>query len=126
MGCSTPYQGAAAFGESVVSIGNEMMALHEPRRVVAYHDRSGHAFWLALIPSHHDPQALAALGIPREQQCPSSDLAVVAVGGTGPTQCVTLPASAVPNLRFVRKDGGATVQVILDLAAKGYAVADVK
>jgi hypothetical protein len=112
--------------DSLESIGNEMMALHEPRRIVEYHDRSAKPFWLAVVPPHSSSEALTRIGIPSGDRCTPSDLTIVAIGGTAPLRCVTLPRPATANLRVVHKQGHETVQMILDLDANGYRIVDLQ
>jgi hypothetical protein len=117
--CSDAPSGASRLTASLESIGNEMRALHEPRRMVEYHDRTGKPYWLAFIPAHTSAQALMASGIPPERQCPASDDTTLAVGGSGPTDCVALAGLFTLDLRTIHKDAGATVQITLDLDLKG-------
>lgn len=125
-GCQAPYDAATALKESVESIGNEMMALHEPRRVVEYHDRSGQPFSVAFIPPRTDAAALTRLGIASGQQCPSSDFPTVGIASADQSRCVTLAQLVVPALRMVQKEGHATVRMTLDLDMNGYRLVDVQ
>src|SRR6185295_4337883 len=61
--CDRPTIGAALLKESIESIGNEMMSLHEPKRGVEYHDRSGQPFQVAFVPPQADQHALSAAGV---------------------------------------------------------------
>jgi len=126
--CGTPPEGAALLKESVESIGNEMIALHEPRRGVEYHDRSGRPFSVAFIPPHADPQAVAAAGIVSTDlaTCRQSGLTVVAVAQVDRTDCATLPQLIVPELRVLRKAAGEPVSMTLALDAKGYRLDEVR
>src|SRR5438046_2088161 len=91
--CGGATGGAALPKESVEPTGNEMLALHEPRRGVAYHDRLGKPFWVAFIPAQADQQALTAAGLGATElaACRQSGLTVVAVGQPDHTECATLP-----------------------------------
>lgn len=124
--CDRSQEGATALADSLENVANEMIALHEPRRVLEYHDRSGKPFWIAFIPPHAESPALTASGIPPDQQCPSSDLATVAVGGGDRTQCVTFTRMTISDLRAVHKSAGTTVQITIDLDQNGYRVMDLK
>ena len=124
--CSESSDGAIVLKESLESIGNEMMALHEPRRVVEYHDRSGQPFWIAVIPRRTDRAAPADSGTASDPQCPRSDLTTLAVGGSQPTRCVTLPRLTASERRLVHKGARATVRITLDLDTNGYRVVDIK
>jgi hypothetical protein len=126
--CGTPPEGAALLKESVESIGNEMIALHEPRRGVEYHDRSGKPFSVAFIPPHADPQTVAAAGIESMElaTCRQSGLTVVAVAQVDHIDCATLPQLIVPELRVLRKAAGEPVSMTLALDAKGYRLDAVK
>src|SRR3954471_662674 len=66
--CGGPRDGAPRLKESVESIGNEMMALHEPQRVVEYHDRSGKPYWIAFVPPGAGAEALVDAGFPAGEQ----------------------------------------------------------
>jgi hypothetical protein len=126
IGCHAPYDAATALKESVESIGNEMMALHEPSRAVEYHDRSGQPFSVAFIPPGTDAAALTRLGIAPGQQCPTSELPTVGIESAGQSRCVTLARLVVPALRVVHKDGHTTVRMILDLDMNGYRLVEVQ
>ena len=127
-GCAGPAGGAALLKESVESIGNEMIALHEPRRGVEYHDRSGTPFWVAFIPPQTDQHALAAAGIGDRalEPCRQSALTIVAVGQADRTDCASFPRLTVPELRVLRKGAGEPVRMTLALDAKGYRLIEVE
>jgi len=120
--CASPSGNAAQLKESIESIGNEMIALHEPRRGVAYHDRSGKPFWVAFIPPQADERALEAVGIGDAglARCRQPGLTVVAVGHTERTECAALARLSVPELRVLRKAAGETLDMTLALDERGY------
>jgi len=120
--CGGPTRGAALLKASVESIGDEMMALHEPKRDVEYHDRSGQPFWVAFIPPQADAASLAAAGITLTAlgPCRQPGRAMVAVGEADGTDCATVPHLTVPALRVLRKGASETVRMTLSLDAKGY------
>ncbi|HEY7171778.1 MAG TPA: hypothetical protein VH417_13095 [Vicinamibacterales bacterium] len=126
--CGGPTIGAALLKESIESIGNEMMSLHEPKRGVEYHDRSGQAFRVAFVPPQVDQQALTAAGLDAGSlaRCRQSGQTVVAVAGTDRTDCATLPQLIVPELRALHKAAGEPVRMTLVLDAKGYRLDDVR
>lgn len=126
--CGGPTSGAMLLKESVESIGNEMIALHEPRRGVEYHDRSGTPFWVAFVPPQTDQRALAAAGIDGAplEPCRQSALTVVAVAQADRTACATLAHLTVPELRVLRKMAGEPVRMTLALDAKGYRLVQVE
>jgi hypothetical protein len=126
--CGTPTGGAALLKESVESIGNEMIALHEPRRGVEYHVRSGTPFWVAFIPPQADQDGLAAAGLGSTElaRCRQSGLTAVAVGGPDRTDCATLPRLSINELRVLRKSAGDPVRMTLALDAKGYRLVQVE
>jgi hypothetical protein len=103
-----------------------MRALHEPRRIVEYHDRSATPFWLAFIPPHTDAQALIMSGISSDQQCPPSDHTTLAVGRAGRTECVALSGMFTSDLRAVHKTAGAGVRITVDLDLKGCRIMDLR
>src|SRR3954451_6851175 len=126
--CGGPRDGAPRRKASVESIGNEMMALHEPRRGVEYHDRSGKPYWIAFIPPQSDAAALASAGLAagEQLQCRPADLASVAIGQADRTECVTFTQLTIPAVRVLHKSAGATVQMTLALDAKGYRLTEVR
>jgi hypothetical protein len=103
-----------------------MSALHEPRRVVEYHDRSGRSFWVAFVPPHGDVRAIAGSDAPLEEGCASSGLTTVAVGGEARTECVSLARAVVSAPRVIHKSAGSTVQITIDLDLNGYRIVDLK
>jgi hypothetical protein len=127
-GCGGPGDGALTLKASVESIGNEMMALHEPRRGIEYHDRSGKPYWIAFVPPRSDAAALVSAGVPAGEplQCRPADLASVAIGQADRTECVTFTQFTIPVLRVLHKSAGATVQMTLALDAKGYRLVEVR
>jgi hypothetical protein len=126
--CSGPTIGAPLLKESIESIGNEMMSLHEPKRDVEYHDRSGQPFQVAFVPPQAGQQALTAAGLDARElaSCRQSGQSIVAVGTAARTDCATLPQLTVPELRVLRKAAGDPVRMTLVLDAKGYRLDDVK
>jgi hypothetical protein len=126
--CGGPTAGVPLLKESIESIGNEMMSLHEPRRGVEYHDRSGASFRVAFIPPRTDQRALATAGIDPSSlaQCRQSGLTVVAVGEADRIECATLPHLTVPELRVLHKAAGEPVRMTLVLDANGYRLDEVR
>jgi hypothetical protein len=126
--CGGPTIGAALLKESIESIGDEMMSLHEPKRDVEYHDRSGQPFWVAFIPPQADAAALAAAGIAPTalEPCRQPERTLVAVGGADRTDCGAVSHLTVPALRVLRKAAGEPVRMTLVLDAKGYRLDDVR
>jgi len=128
MECSAPTIGAAVLKESIESIGNEMMSLHEPKRGVEYHDRSGKPFQVAFVPPQADQQALIAAGLDATvlARCRQSGQTVVAVGEADRTDCEPMPQLTVLKLHVLRKETGEPVRMTLTLDAKGYRLDDVR
>jgi hypothetical protein len=126
--CGRPTIGAALLKESIESIGNEMMSLHEPKRGVEYHDRSGQPFQVAFVPPQADQHALSAAGVDASAlaRCRQSAQTIVVVGEADRTDCATLPQLTVPELRVLRKAAGEPVRMTLVLDAKGYRLEDVR
>jgi hypothetical protein len=125
--CSEPQSGAARLAGSLESIANEMMSLHEPQRIVEYHDRTGKPFWIGFIAPGTTPEALAAAGVPQSESCPASPMLMIGVGGEGEqTQCVPARRVVVSTVRAIRKEGGATVRITLDLDVNGVRIVDVR
>jgi hypothetical protein len=79
-----------------------------------------------VVPPHSSSEALTRIGIPSGDRCTPSDFTIVAIGGTAPLRCVTLPRPATATLRVVHKQGHETVQMILDLDANGYRIVDLQ
>jgi hypothetical protein len=125
-GCGGAKDSAAVLKESIETIGDEMIALHEPRRIVEYHDSSGRPFWVAFIPPHTDAEALAALAIPGAQQCPPSDRTIVAVGGGERPRCADLKDLVASQVHVIRKEAGVPVRMTLALDFHGYRIVDVR
>jgi hypothetical protein len=126
--CSTPTGGVGLLQESIESIGNEMMSLHEPKRGVEYHDRSGKPFRVAFIPPQADQKALTAAGLDAGElaRCRQSAQAVVVVGDGDRPECAAVPHLTVPELRVLRKGASEPVRMTLSLDAKGYRLDDVR
>ena len=126
--CGGPAGGAALLKESIESIGNEMMSLHEPKRGVEYHDRSGKPFRVAFVPARADQQSLTSAGLDAGQlaRCRESRQTVVAVGEAGRTDCAPVPQLTVPELRVLDKPAGEPVRMTLTLDARGYRLDDAR
>jgi hypothetical protein len=126
--CRGPTIGAALLKESIESIGNEMMSLHEPKRGVEYHDRSGKPFQIAFVPAKANQHALTAAGVEASAtaRCRQSAQTIVVVDQADRTDCATLPQLTVPALRVLRKAAGEPVRMTLVLDAKGYRLDDVR
>jgi hypothetical protein len=126
--CGGPPIGAALLKESIESIGNEMMSLHEPKRGVEYHDRSGKPFQVAFVPAKADQPALTAAGVDASAtaRCRQSAQTLVIVGEADRIDCAALPQLTVPELRVLRKAAGEPVRMTLVLDAKGYRLDDVR